>query len=120
MAAVQWTGLDDGVYGTPYAIKYNDSQLRRRVLTVISHRAMRSDEGLLAALIGAATGGTATKTHKEIAAPVTSNDVGGLRTISTINDINRVTVAGDVTALNAFLTASRAVTYPGDKSGNGK
>lgn len=120
MAVVAWNGLDDGVYGIPYVQKYGDNQLRRRIGTLFAHRAERADQGLLAALLGAAAGGTATKTHKEVSAPADSTQVGGLRTIGTVNDINRVTTTADTAALNANFVTSRALTYPGDKSGNGK
>lgn len=85
----------------------------------------RKYSGLFAALIGAASGGAATKTHKQVAEDAAISDLGnpggGLRTIETVTDISRVTTAADVTALKAFTSAVKFLPSPyvADLSGNG-
>jgi hypothetical protein len=74
-----------------------------------------SDQGLLAvrevafALVGAAPGATATKTRTRVAP---STELGGLRAIETVNLVNRVTTAADVTEIkNDFLRFSTRTTF---------
>lgn len=110
---------------------YNMSQSQGRVkdAKVIS-KFMRNANtrdviGALAALIGAAPGGTATNQWAEIQGPpgpqstvptVTGiGDFGGNRPITTISAINRVTTAADVTELKKWFNAAlleAGITYP--------
>jgi hypothetical protein len=81
--------------------------------------------GALAALIGAAPGGTATNQWGQVAnAPSPSltppqvtgvTELGGLRPVVTATGINRVTTAADVTELKKWFNAAlleAGITYP--------
>lgn len=73
---------------------------------------------ILNALLGAATGQTATKNKAQVrhvqGAP------GGLIPIETVQLVNRPTVANDLTAFQALLTRQTfPATYAPDLSGNG-
>lgn len=122
-----YSGLWDGVYNTPYAGlssavgSNNNLSALARVFRRASY-GRGNMRGVLNALIGAAAGGTATVTHKRVLAvgDPTRLSYGGLVTLETFNDVSRVTVAGDVTALQAAVTQqSRPTTYVTDASGNG-
>lgn len=69
-------------------------------------------------LLGAAVGGTATKTVARVQAVV--GGAGGAMPIETINLVNRVTTAADLTAVQAlFNRTTFPATYVADASGNG-
>lgn len=73
---------------------------------------------ILYALLGAATGGTATKTKARV--QHVQGAPGGLIPIETITLVNRPTVANDLTAFQALLTRNPfPATYAPDLSGNG-
>jgi hypothetical protein len=73
---------------------------------------------LIYALLGAATGGTATKTKTRVVAQNGQNV--GAPQIETINLINRATTAADLTAIQAlFNRVVQPASYPADLSGNG-
>lgn len=96
----------------------------------MARRGLGDVRGALAALIGAAAGGTATVTFKQVSAPdgpeqsvpvVTSiGDFGGNRVIDTITQINRATTAADVTELKKWFDNSlleAGITYPTTSGG---
>lgn len=80
--------------------------------------------GAIAALIGAAAGGTATNqwrrvqhpgANQTVPLPTGIGDFGGNRVIEVITAINRATTAADVTELKKWFTAAlleAGVTYP--------
>lgn len=73
---------------------------------------------LLYALLGAAVGGTATKTKPRVLAQIGAP--GGLQVIETVTLVNRATTANDLAAFQALLTRPTGpLTYPADLSGNG-
>lgn len=84
---------------------------------VVNREAFRPLTALLNGLIGAATGSNVTATHKRVEAvqavsgPINQSGVIG---IETKTDINRDTVAGDVTELKEFLygVLTAPSTYP--------
>lgn len=89
---------------------------------VVNREAFRPLTALLNGLIGAATGSNVTATHKRIEAIQNGSgpiNYGGVRSIETKSDINRDTVAGDVTELKEFLynVLTAPSTYP--TNGNG-
>jgi len=80
---------------------------------------MRDARGALAALIGAAAGGTALNNFKRVAAPtVVPTTIGafaGNRVIDSVDAINRVTTAADVTELKKWFAQGlleSGITYP--------
>lgn len=70
------------------------------------------------ALLGAATGGTANATKKQV--QHVTGAPGGLIPIETITLVNRTTTAADLTAFQALMNRTPTpASYPADLSGNG-
>lgn len=120
-----WSGLANGVYGVPYATLTNTTgNTRTYLLRRLAQKKYGDGEirALMVSLINGAVGANATDTHKRITAlaDLGSNLLGGKRVIETFTQINRNTVAADVTKLLANLSqSSQPSTYPRDRSGNG-
>lgn len=75
-------------------------------------------KALIYALLGAAAGGTATATKKQVQG--VTGGPSGLATIETITLVNRATTAGDLTATQALFNRIPApASYAADLSGNG-
>src|SRR5215831_17529695 len=74
----------------------------------LAHKSDFEYRALVDALLGAAAGGTATKTYPEIAA---STELGGVRPVNTINLINRATTAQDVADIKKTLTTLSVNTF---------
>lgn len=86
----------------------------------------RAERAAFAALIGAASGDTATATHKIVSSPAATSgtvpqatgigDLGGVRTVNTFTDINRATTAADITELKKWVSndalLEAGITYP--------
>lgn len=123
MSAVGWSGFygDDATHSGSYSLVDGKMPRRDRIKRVVNREGFRPFTALFGGLVGAATGSNVTATHSRVSAPAPQGDMGGLRSIDTITDINRNTVAGDVTALKemVFNVKSRPSTYPKDLSGNG-
>ena len=75
---------------------------------------------LMRELNGVAAGQAALVTHPRPDHPSSGGLVGGLRTIETVNDVNRVTAAADQTAINAEILAhdSTSNAYPTNGDSN--
>lgn len=117
-----WSGLWDDVYGQPYAPINQRMVLPRRIGMSYVREGMAADAAIAKALNGAAAGGTATATRKQVEAlqSINSLGLGGARVIETKTIINRATTAADETAVDAMIEAKFApTTYPVDASGNG-
>jgi hypothetical protein len=78
-------------------------------------RRMNKRRGLMLALNGAATGGTATVTEKRVAHSTTN--LGGVRTIETNTYVNRATAAADETAGDEVLTLNTRIATPTNGAG---
>lgn len=107
----EYTDLPNG-YGS---LPVNKWPQRNRIKRVVNRSGFRAFTELFDTLIGAAAGGTAAATHKQISAVVKTSGPqgGGLRTIDVITDINRASTAGDITALKemVFGVTRRPTTY---------
>lgn len=122
-----YSGLYDGVYGTPYAAlastiaKGNGYVALARVLSRKSYgRAVLRE--IAYSLVDGAVGDNATATHVRRAAEVVRDGIayGGVAEMETFTGINRNTVAADETRLLAALRQAAAPSsYPADASGNG-
>jgi hypothetical protein len=112
MAIVVSTGL----FGQSYAFQRTDGAYRRWLARHFNKTGNRKDRALIAALLGAAAGATATATRARIAHSTT--ELGGKRTMETQTLINRATTAQDDTDLTAqiFSYASQPTSYPVDKA----
>lgn len=121
-----WSGLFDGVNSTAYTLQNNTNDSEFRLRYAGARVGFNKLEGLFNALIGAASGGTATMTRKRrVGQTGTLGDLaaslGGLAAVETVTDISRTTTAADVTNLKALTVGTKfQPTYPGDRSGNGK
>lgn len=123
MAVTGWQGLWTDVANTPsgYNFLVNKNPIRNRSKRLVNRKTYRVVSELFDSLIGAASGGAALATHKEIAGITPFGGGGGLRTISTVEDINRNTTAADITLLKelVFNVKTRPSPYVRDLSGNG-
>lgn len=123
-----WSGFwGDGLtINNSYSLQQDKLSRRYAIKRVVNRAGFRSLTELFDSLIGAASGGTALATHKQIAAAPSqaagiSGAETGQRVVETITDINRATTAADITALKemVFGVSTRPATYPRDLSGNG-
>lgn len=123
-----WSGLWDRQYGTPYSqlggnTKEFNSTEKAEVARLFRGRGSRIMGAVLRALTGAAVGGTATQTYRQVASEGDINaglSNGGKRTVNTVTDINRVTTSADETLIDEMTTRLNAPTsYPTDKGGGG-
>lgn len=116
-----WSGLWNQVYNEDYpgsAVRITPNA-RRRLRRAEKGLGSLAQREILRALVGAAVGGTASKTHTRINAPDLVNpSLGGVRVIDTITDINRATVAADQTNITLELANVHTPTFPVEKSGN--
>jgi hypothetical protein len=120
-----WSGLFDGVYGSPYAFQFpKNLPLRGVIAQLLLHRGMRRDASLIMTLLGAAPGTTATSSYTRVKAPNTGpSDImknGGKVVTETFVEINRATTAADVTELKTFMfDKNHNIAVARDKGGNG-
>jgi hypothetical protein len=122
-----WQGLWTDLAGNPsgYSLLVDKNPIRNRIKRVMNRKGMLAFSEIFDTLINDAVGATAARTHKEIghaaSTPVAVGALGGARTIDTITDVNRATVAADATELTemVFNVKTRPSTYPRDLSGNG-
>lgn len=122
-----YSGLYDGVYGTPHAL-LSSSVKTGNAETALGRVFGKRPYGraklreLIVELVGAAAGQAALASHKRVQAstPVEGVFGGGLVPIETYKSVDRVTAAGDVTVIeNALQLSSQPSTYVADASGNG-
>lgn len=119
--------VKSGFWNDTYAFKDGNHPMEKAVKRIMRRRGMGSTQQLMVALLGAAAGGTASKTYNRVdangtASAVTSvGSMGGQRTIVTRTQINRATTAADVTRLkNLIQVAFHRSSQTHDASGNGK
>lgn len=119
-----YSGLFDGEGGSPHALLTNKTgNAETMVARLLANRGYgrASLRELMLTLNGAAAGSTALVNRKRVQATanLSQNVQGGLRTIETIDVINRVTTAADKTNIDGALALSSQPTYATDLSGNG-
>ena len=119
---MSFTGLWNGVYGTPYALTNSRNKLERDIALAFEKAGAQPLSAVAIALNGSAVGGTASRTRRRVLAvrSLSGYDLGGQRAIEAVTDINRATTAADETALDNIYNGVFALTsYPVDRSGNG-
>ena len=114
MADAQIKGGLFAQYGSSLSQQQGVSSNRRFASMMLSR--MRGLRELMLTLDGTAAGSTATEQNKRVAA---AEELGGVRTIETQDIVNRATVAGDVTTINADILALSSKTYDGTPPANG-
>ena len=99
-----------------YAFVRTKSSLAKVVARIMNQISMRADRELFAEMLGDAPPDAALDQLKRVAHSTT--ELGGVRTIETVDLINRNTAAGDATDLTTrYLTyASRPSTYPTNRA----
>lgn len=101
------------LYSSAYATTVSRNPLERAATRLF--RRMNSRRGLMLALNGAATGGTATVQEKRVAHSTTN--LGGVRSIETMTYVNRATTAADETAGDNVLNKTSRIATPTNKAG---
>lgn len=86
-----------------------------RVLTRTLKKIGKRQE-LMLTLNGAAAGSTATKAKGQVSH--STSELGGVRTVASVNEVNRATTSADKTAGDALLSQSTRVTTPSDGAGD--
>lgn len=76
--------------------------LRRRAALALSRKSTLALQEVMITLDGAAAGSTASKTLGRVAH---SSELGGVRTIESVELVNAATAAGDITRINADILA---------------
>lgn len=113
-----WSGLYDGVHGVPYTT-IGTANAYKRLRRAVRGRPALGFRKLLRTFITDDVGTTATQTHPRINAPNEVNpNLGGVRQIDTVTDINRAATAADETALLKEVDNSHTPTFPTEGSGN--
>lgn len=107
-----------------YTLLVNKMPRRYAIKRVVNRDGFRVSTELFDTLIGAATGGTAAASHARVGHNKTIqgvNEPANEAQVVTVTDINRATVAADVTALKEMVFGVRTspTSYPRDASGNG-
>lgn len=119
-----YSGLWNNEYGQNYSALSNTTGQSHTALARLFARRNYSRGALgavLKSLVEGDVGEPAIDSHKRVAAErdLESNVQGGVRSIETHVNINRVTTADDVNKLVAALEQSSKPTYPVDRGGNG-
>ena len=122
-----WQGLWTDVAGVPagHSLLVDKMPRRNSIRRVVNREGFRKFTELFDTLIGAASGGAALATHKrreaQTSTPTSIGQIGGVVTIETVTDINRVSTAADITKLKemVFNVKTRPTSYVRDLSGNG-
>lgn len=116
-----WAGLWDGVYGQAYAVTGEQSSRQRNIARQFASTEAVPISKVATALNGAAAGGSASGTVKQVqAVQADGMNLGGQRPIDTTSLINRNTTAADETMLDTLFTPTFApASYPADRAGVG-
>lgn len=108
-----WVGLYYQYYPTEtYFQQFQRNALERMLRQALRMEGSRDIKELLLTLLGAAPGQAALAQHSQVsnAAPFDLYSHGGDRDIVTIDDVNRVTTAADVTELAGIINSGPAIT----------
>ena len=116
----------DASFSFPTAAQNGARQPQDKLVArVFKRNGYRGINAVFTALIGAAAGGAASASHKQVGSPAGPNattpavtgisDLGGLRTIETVTDVSRVTTAADITWLAKYFNnklIEAGISYP--------
>jgi hypothetical protein len=117
-----FSGLWNNIWGADHSLTGSQQRQKRMISRIMEKPGNRKLRGLMLALNGAAAGGTAAVTHKQIAGPTVTpapvGTMGGTRTIETVTDINRATTAADETNIDQIINDKFApASYPSSRDG---
>lgn len=113
-----------GFWNNAYAFIDGRSPLERNIARKMNKRGFRDVRELMLTLMGVVPGSAAVEQYKRVTQPATPSDnitkLGGLRTVETVDLVNRNTVVGDVTQINATVLAfsPNPASFPVNKDGN--
>ncbi len=128
MTTSGYSGLWNGHHGeqhAPLGSTANKENIYRKIACLLGAGASNENakvRELLLTLVGGDVTDAALSQRKrrEASANLSQNVQGGVVSIETVDDINRVTAAADVTRLLAAINEStQPSSYPTDASGNG-
>lgn len=119
-----FTGLWNNVHSQQYSLINQQPAVERDIARQLRKPGGRALKGLMRALNGTAVGGaTAAETYRRVVAVSgigSYTNLGGIRSIQAVSDVNRTTVTADKTRIDALIDGVFApATYPVDRSGNG-
>jgi len=99
-----WSGLFDRIHGQPYTFTGSRGAVSREIELALKQPGNAVLGALMAALNGAAVGGTATRTVRQVEAlrENAGYTLGGRRNVLTNTLINRATIAADKTAIDTI------------------
>lgn len=113
------TGFN-GLYGADAYATLSDRAGPTGMLRVLLRaRGLGRDKAILRTLILGAVDDNASLNYKRVQARENNNELGGLRTIETVDIINRATTAGDQTEMAALVLPAATSVSTADLSGNG-
>ena len=118
-----WSGLYDDVGGEPYALLVNRSPAIYHMRRILRDSGLRFLREQFDAAIAASAGEATVKTHNEVTAVATpgENVQGGVRSITTVNDMDNATISAAevIELLEIPQYQPDPSSYPADASGNG-
>lgn len=116
LATAQVKGGFWAQYATSFSSISGKGFARRMIAQLLGKKQNMALREIMETLDGVAAGSTAQKTYTRVA---NSTELGGVRTVETQTLVNRATVAGDVTIINADLLTLSTRTYDPTPVANG-
>lgn len=111
--------VSSGFWSNSYSFIDGRSPLERGIARKLNKRGMRDVRELIDTLLGAAAGSTAASSYKRVEHPADSDNIGGLRSVESVDLVNRATTSDDDTTITAkLLNFSSQPTYPTNADGN--
>lgn len=102
-------------WGNSYAFQRASGAFRKQIAQLLNKPKMRDERAIMNALDGVVPGGSAVAVLRRVQA--NTQEQGGKRVTENQTLINRVTIAADVTELNAaFYVYNSRPAYPVDKA----
>lgn len=103
-------------WSNSYSFIRDKSSLRKKIAQLLNYPSMRKDRELITELLGAAAGEAALAQLKRVAH--STSELGGVRSVETVDLVNRVTAAADDTDITtAYLTYNSTTNaYPADRA----
>lgn len=106
MVSVNVKGGFWGDLGASFVLASGHNTIKRRIARLFNRPSMRGYRELALELNGAAAGEAAEATHKQVLAREnTAGELGGLRTVETVVDVDRNTTAADETDIDENILA---------------
>lgn len=112
-----WSGLWNGVHGDGHTLLAH-SNPGKRLSRALRGMTARKYKEILRTLVTDDVGTTAAASHSRLLHSTDSRELGGVRSVETVTDVNRAVTAADETAIVADIDGDHTPTFPTEKSGN--